>query len=615
MGRSKHCSGEQRNLIKKLIGEGKTYKEVQQIIGCSAKMISNALKWQQRPETRGRKRATTVKTDRRIVRMAKNQPIVTSRKIKDAIKLPVSAERKSVINADQALSGGESDDGKVLGLKVESWVDYASDGPSSDGDPELPRKVRLLHSPLEDVSRSWPPPALGEVQAAELSCAQENGKDGSVWSVIESGRGAGRLQIQNILTEAAGPTPLARSNISDKLTAFMCLCDAVMLEHIRECSIAEACRASEERATWDISLAELKAFIALLYVRGAYCGKNIDVECFWSEQWGNAFFISTLSRNRYQEIMRFLCFDRKETRRCRLTADRFAPLREVWDMFVSNSIACFRPGPNITVNEQLFPTKARCPFSRYMPKRPDRFGIKFWLASDAYSKYMLNGFPYLENDDCRSAMQRLEENVVLKLVEPFVDNGRNFIVNYITSHSLTNMPLSKDTSLVTYCNQTKGGVNGLDRMARQYSVKGGTRRWPVAAFYNVLDLAAINAWVLYRQCMNENISRREFMLQLAQELRAEWMASKKPLRVVMPFADAAERRRMTCMIHVTNVQPGFKKEKITHGNLRMILRQTTRPLSQSSVRTLHIRTHEEHHQRGLVDLRDPPASVEEDHGT
>ena len=50
MGRSKHCSEEQSNFIKKLIGEGKTYKEVQKIIGCSAKIISNALKWQQKPK-------------------------------------------------------------------------------------------------------------------------------------------------------------------------------------------------------------------------------------------------------------------------------------------------------------------------------------------------------------------------------------------------------------------------------------------------------------------------------------------------------------------------------------------------------------------------------------
>uniref|UniRef100_A0A3B3QFF6 Transposase IS30-like HTH domain-containing protein n=1 Tax=Paramormyrops kingsleyae TaxID=1676925 RepID=A0A3B3QFF6_9TELE len=41
MGHSRHCSEEQRTLIKTLIGEGKTYKEVQKIIDCSAKMIAN----------------------------------------------------------------------------------------------------------------------------------------------------------------------------------------------------------------------------------------------------------------------------------------------------------------------------------------------------------------------------------------------------------------------------------------------------------------------------------------------------------------------------------------------------------------------------------------------
>ena len=50
-GRSNHCSEKQRNLIKKVDWRGEMYK-VQQIIGCSAKMISNALKWQQNLETR-----------------------------------------------------------------------------------------------------------------------------------------------------------------------------------------------------------------------------------------------------------------------------------------------------------------------------------------------------------------------------------------------------------------------------------------------------------------------------------------------------------------------------------------------------------------------------------
>lgn len=58
MNRARHYSGEQRGLIKMLIGEGKTFKEVQKMTGCSAKLISNVLKWKAKAERRGRKRKT-----------------------------------------------------------------------------------------------------------------------------------------------------------------------------------------------------------------------------------------------------------------------------------------------------------------------------------------------------------------------------------------------------------------------------------------------------------------------------------------------------------------------------------------------------------------------------
>ncbi|KAI4817226.1 hypothetical protein KUCAC02_009502, partial [Chaenocephalus aceratus] len=44
--------------------------------------------------------------------------------------------------------------------------------------------------------------------------------------------------------------------------------------------------------------------------------------------WGNAFFNATLSRNRFRDIMRYLRFDKKETRRCRLATDKFPHVRK-----------------------------------------------------------------------------------------------------------------------------------------------------------------------------------------------------------------------------------------------------------------------------------------------
>lgn len=72
--------------------------------------------------------------------------------------------------------------------------------------------------------------------------------------------------------------------------------------------------------------------------------------------------------------------------------------------------------------------------------------------------------------------------------------------------------------------------------------------WPVSAFYNVLDLAAINAWILYRSCTGHDIPRRDFILQLAEELRAEWMMSKQTAEPQPPLAlaETQEPKRKTC---------------------------------------------------------------------
>ena len=53
--------------------------------------------------------------------------------------------------------------------------------------------------------------------------------------------------------------------------------------------------------------------------------------------------------------------------------------------------------------------------------------------------------------------------------------------------------------IVTYYNNTKGGVDAVDYMAHQFSTKRKTRRWPMAIFANMLDVAGIasyTAWSL-----------------------------------------------------------------------------------------------------------------------
>ena len=76
-----------------------------------------------------------------------------------------------------------------------------------------------------------------------------------------------------------------------------------------------------------------------------------------------------------REIMRFLRCGLGSTRSVRLHTDIFALILDIWNRFADNSISCYKPGENIKIDEQLFPTKSRCRFTQYIPNKPDKFGI------------------------------------------------------------------------------------------------------------------------------------------------------------------------------------------------------------------------------------------------
>ncbi|XP_073536362.1 uncharacterized protein [Phyllobates terribilis] len=236
--------------------------------------------------------------------------------------------------------------------------------------------------------------------------------DGIQWKPVEIGEHLpGRRDSQNILREAPGPTGYARRNIiiDSPLSAWRLFFDSYILTHIKNCMLAEACRNNNLQFT--LSDEELDAFIAIFYARGISGTNRHSISSIWCNDWGIPFCKATMSRDRFVEIMRFLRFDEKSTRSERLQTDKFALFSTVWDRFIENCIACYKPGPYITVDEQLFPSKTRCPFTQYMPSKPDKYGHKYWLAVDKRSKYLANGFPYLGKDDTRRAEDRLADHV------------------------------------------------------------------------------------------------------------------------------------------------------------------------------------------------------------
>ena len=41
---------------------------------------------------------------------------------------------------------------------------------------------------------------------------------------------------------------------------------------------------------------------------------------------------------------------------------------------------------SLTVDEQLMPLKSHCSFVTFMPYKPDKYGVKFWVLADVKTK-------------------------------------------------------------------------------------------------------------------------------------------------------------------------------------------------------------------------------------
>ena len=54
-----------------------------------------------------------------------------------------------------------------------------------------------------------------------------------------------------------------------------------------------------------------------------------------------------------------------------------------------------------------------------------------------------------------------------------------------------------------FCNKTKGAEYMLDQMCARYTVQRATRRWTMAMFHGMINIAAVNALVIYAHNMRK----------------------------------------------------------------------------------------------------------------
>ena len=118
---------------------------------------------------------------------------------------------------------------------------------------------------------------------------------------------------------------------------------------------------------------EFKVFLRIVILIGVYKSNNENIAQLWSTLDDWRIFNRTMSRGRYQLILRVLRFDNAQSRRYR-SPDKLQPIRavlETWDSYsyLHDSYTC---GPSMTVNEQLACFIVRCPFKQTILLKPGK---------------------------------------------------------------------------------------------------------------------------------------------------------------------------------------------------------------------------------------------------
>ena len=484
----------------------------------------------------------------------------------------VSDDQESISDSDFSESVSESDD-----TSTEEHISVDSD--SSDSDIDENDGVSTL------------------VQPEKLE------KGGVVWSTDPLAR-HGRLRATDIIKTKPGfPTKVPSIFEAFKLFLTNEILDEIVFHTNRyaEQYFTMHRRLQTDSRRWHpIDRLELESFIGLLIKSGMNRTNHESLNVLWDISESPPVYRATMSIQRFKFFLRFVRFDDRQQRK---KSDRLAPIRRVFELFRRQLPLHFIPSENLTIDEQLVPFRGRCGFIQYMPKKPVKYGLKFWILSDASSRYVLSINLYTGREN-NTTTKNLSSDVVLNLVDQLrvnVKQGRCVTFDrYFTNLALSNELLARSMTCVGvvdpkrsfvpnelkvrrrdlhstwyyFCdghmilsyqakekqnpvillssahafgeefdddkklpcaihdyNQMKNGVDAFNRCIENHTVRRISRRWPMIVFYNMIDIALINAMTIWLgHNASSNIGRMNSRRALLTEVSRSLMEMQQKRR-------------------------------------------------------------------------------------
>ena len=89
---------------------------------------------------------------------------------------------------------------------------------------------------------------------------------------------------------------------------------------------------------------------------------------------------------------------------------------------------------------------------------------------------------------------------------------------------------------IKYYNKTKSGVDSMNKMLREYTVKRRRLRWPLAFFYNMFDVTGLECYVINKEHNAKFRAKNQqgkFLEGLVNMLRMRSMEARSNNRMLM----------------------------------------------------------------------------------
>jgi hypothetical protein len=202
-------------------------------------------------------------------------------------------------------------------------------------------------------------------------------------------------------------------------------------------------RNSRMKAWVDVTVREMKKFIAVMLNMGLIYKQNLESYWDMSRTQKTPFFSETMGLKRYQLISSMLhCNCEPAIPRDQPGYDPWHKIRPFVDEINAKFKQFFVPKQPICIDESMVGMKNRCIFIQYMPnKRHNRFGIKKFEVCDSETSYVLHSELYSGKDFLSDGDEPLAQKVVLDLLTKCNLLGKGY--HLFTDNWYTKIPLAE----------------------------------------------------------------------------------------------------------------------------------------------------------------------------